>query len=566
MRRLAGHDPELAEVLRGIPGVWVGADGVRCSDDLAEWLVYRHGLQLTPQRVVAQRAPAAASLPDRLRSWQERGAQCLISGEKRGLLYSPGLGKTAAAAAAANAKKFKRVLVATRAMGRWSWPRDCAWAAPGRRIGIVATRGEYSPSAVMAWKHTARAYSRLAAAKGVNVVVTPGVWQALDAGAWAVVLSWETFADHLLDKDKRQLRPEHVGAWDCLIFDESHYARGWRSDRARAARQLVWANRKATTWILTATMVVDRIRDIWGQAWLTDPQAWGGWSAARGDGSSWRFMHRYTAATQDMYGGLDTRGSSNLDELRTRITAAFDVVSKDSGEVRALLPPLSREVVRVEGGRRKAYRAAPESIEQALSRAADAKLDHVVEDAVEALTARQKIVVVGNRIRWVEPVASRIEEGLRRACRPASEALWLRATSGEHHTSSARIALAAEYMAVAGPACLVATIDSISESIDLQDTDLALVAALPYTPATLQQFEGRFGRLGGSRPCLIRYLVAAGTIDEDVEELLLEKLDAVADAGALTVKAVFSAAEIDPDLVTEQLAERLRRRAEEAGE
>jgi SNF2 family DNA or RNA helicase len=76
-------------------------------------------------------------------------------------------------------------------------------------------------------------------------------------------------------------------------------------------------------------------------------------------------------------------------------------------------------------------------------------------------------------------------------------------------------------------AVLIGTGDAWGESVNLQDTDLALFVMIPWTPRAIGQWEGRFARLGQKRPVLIAYIIAAGTVDEHVAELLVDKLPAV---------------------------------------
>ena len=78
---------------------------------------------------------------------------------------------------------------------------------------------------------------------------------------------------------------------------------------------------------------------------------------------------------------------------------------------------------------------------------------------------------------------------------------------------------------------LVATTDAFGEAVDgLQHTDLCCFALLPWTPGSVTQAEGRFIRQGQSRPCLIMYTVAEGTVDEHVADVLLNKLETVGEA------------------------------------
>ena len=74
---------------------------------------------------------------------------------------------------------------------------------------------------------------------------------------------------------------------------------------------------------------------------------------------------------------------------------------------------------------------------------------------------------------------------------------------------------------------MVGTGHAWGESVILQDTDLALFVMLPWTPRDIRQWEGRFSRLGQKRPVLVSYVIAEGTVDEQVADVLLAKLPAV---------------------------------------
>ena len=82
-------------------------------------------------------------------------------------------------------------------------------------------------------------------------------------------------------------------------------------------------------------------------------------------------------------------------------------------------------------------------------------------------------------------------------------------------------------MATPTAAVLVATGDSFGESLNLQDTDALLFVMLPYTPGQVRQWEGRVARLGQKRPVTVYYVIAEGTVDEHVADILIRKLPAV---------------------------------------
>ena len=82
-----------------------------------------------------------------------------------------------------------------------------------------------------------------------------------------------------------------------------------------------------------------------------------------------------------------------------------------------------------------------------------------------------------------------------------------------------------------GPTVLIGTGHAWGESVNLQDTDLALFVMLPWTPRNILQWEGRFSRLGQKRPVMVSYIIAEGTVDEHVADILLDKLPAVHEIG-----------------------------------
>jgi SNF2 family DNA or RNA helicase len=78
-----------------------------------------------------------------------------------------------------------------------------------------------------------------------------------------------------------------------------------------------------------------------------------------------------------------------------------------------------------------------------------------------------------------------------------------------------------------GPCVLVGTGAAFGESLNIHDTDAALFVMLPYDPGQLRQWEGRFCRLGQKRSVIIYYIIAEGTVDEHVANILIDKLPAV---------------------------------------
>jgi superfamily II DNA or RNA helicase len=327
-----------------------------------------------------------------------------------------------------------------------------------------------------------------------------------------------------------KLRPRSV------VFDEIHHVKSHRRWQAEVGlgdeRKVSFSlkeNRAAACYRLsrvakrrlglTATPITDRVRDLWAQLDLVHPGEWG---------SYWDWARRYAGATENTFGGMDDRGKSNLGELKRRLSyvshrVPYSLANRD-------LPPKRRLITyvkvcdqnRAEGGISKELKAAakfgPTAILEArLMEAASRKRKIVLAHARDALEGGLKVTIFTGRRVDCDRLASEARD-------------WkdIPVFSGHGGDSpEAREKIRRDYMASPGPALLVGTGDAWGTGLDLQDTDLAILAMLPYTPGRIIQYEGRFARLGQKRPVLIRYFIAEGTVDEHVAAILLGKLPAV---------------------------------------
>lgn len=521
---------DLAAVLSEIPGVTVRRGCAYASPDVAPLVA-----ELTDGRVESPRAarprtfdPSGVRGWNRLFPWQQRAALALASGSKSHLWHPTGGGKTATGLAALALRGVTRAVVVTRAIGRDSWVRDAAWCGD---FEVLVLHGEKDTDAARAVARRANKRLDDLRAKGARCSVVSSI-SFSPTTPTIVVVGWDTLAARL---DELQA----VDA-EALVLDEAHCGKGRTAARANAALALAWdvGERKEPVWTMTATPVRDRLSDLWAQLAAVDRRAWGQ--------SSWKFVHRYSHAVPNPHGGLDTSGphvhgcarcEATTCELKARLAYWVDRVERE--ELAAKLPPLTLETLRVPfvlGLRRSGIYAPadePDGIEHRIALAAAQTTPVAIERAAEVLLQGGKTVLVGNRRRWAERVSAMLVDAL-----PANrrEGVWVRAATGELE-AGARAALAREYMERPGRACLVGTIDAMGESIDLQDTDAVYVCALPYAPGQAIQLIGRFARPGQRRPCALTWLVAEATIAEEIERLVLGKLDAARLACATTADA-----------------------------
>ena len=347
-----------------------------------------------------------------------------------------------------------------------------------------------------------------------------------------VIINWEILP-HWVDV-LIKWRPTRV------IYDELHRGKNWKrtqnvvnaqgkivkqSLRNISASAAHLAKHVPRRLGLTATPIRDRISDLWAQLDIIEP---GGW------GTNWDFVHRYCDAKPGKYGGLDTSGRSNTDELKQRLARVMHVVTVD--ELAQHLPAKRRQIAYLDkedqnapargfkAEFKRAAKAGPSALLSVrLAEAATRKRVWIIETTLDAATSGQKVVIFTGRRKDCDRLGSTLASKL---AKHDVEVRW--AHGG--NTAKEREDIRVWYKDNTDPCVLVGTHDAWGEAVDgLQCTDLALFAMLPWTPGSVIQSEGRFARHGQTRPVLIMYVVAAGTVDERVSELLLSKLEAVRD-------------------------------------
>lgn len=306
----------------------------------------------------------------------------------------------------------------------------------------------------------------------------------------------------------------------------------WKNSMAAAAAQITRGITVKRRLGATASPIKDRIRDLWAQLDLIEPDMWG---------KPYDWLRRYAAAKEGAYGGIDTGGRASHDyimELSRRLS--FPVYQIPYAVTHANLPPKRRQVTYLpreqlltdEGAEAREYmkRSDREGAGQwmkahaRLAAAAEKKRTIIADMVRDSLGENTKIVVLTGLRKSCERLHHAIEKKLNEGRKGNPVKVWW----GHGDTPIAlRDQIQQDYMEHPGPCVLVGTTQTWGESLNLQDTDLALIAMLPVTPGEVEQMEGRFSRQGQRRPCLIHYAVAEGTYDEHVAQLLIDKLPSV---------------------------------------
>lgn len=441
---------------------------------------------------------------DHRRRYQEDAVRRLVSDDSRGLWCATGLGKTyiLLMAWAKSGLPFPALIV-TKAMGRHVWPRDAKWSiGPDFEPGILSAGKPRSPGVHCTGQR--RTYTCLKRALREHP---------------AVVISYDILRSRF---DTLTQVP-----WRALICDEVHEIKGGHKppkdrngvmhlSRYHLLRRIgdMVRDRGGYVWSATATPIADRRRDLFAQLDLLYPGEFG---------TSYRFLTRYCAAFINEWGGLDSSGRSNTEELIEKIGSKFVTVTKR--EVADQLPLMQFDT-RLIPFDDQSFQHMGGGVEKALDRACETKIPAILDLVRDYLAERLKVVVVVTRRRLAWKISSRMKQDKFLKKLPASvrENMLHECVTGDTDGLT-RVALLEEFNArEAGPAVVVASVESISESVDLQQTDGAIVGGFPVTPKVLVQFCGRFSRLGG-RPVTLHFMVAERTIDETYHQLVAEKLE-----------------------------------------
>ena len=521
--------PMISDVrLREVPGAWKGigrhwAQPLNVPVNCAA-LIGLSQPNLQPLRWPAEMRPVidGVSVEDWYISYQIQGVRFAAMRRASYFYWAGGAGKTAAAIVWA-LLHGGRVVIVTKANTKRQWKLE--WQR------LTTLRDE--------------------------IAVLSGQGGTVPEGARIVILNWE-IVPHWVDE---------LIAWGgsySAIFDELHRAKNWKRtekcvDSDATVKRVPLKNVSTTaaklgqhaarTLGLSATPIRDRVSDWWSQGDILEYLCWG---------TNWEFVHQYCAARRGTYGGIDTSGQSNVPELKARMRTMMHTVSRE--ELERSLPAKRRQIAyldpedqcRPSGGfkaefKRAASRGPSAILEMRFAEAASRKRRWIILTTLDAMEAGQKVVIFTGR---------------RRDCKSLGKALAKKCEVRALHggdTTAEREDGRLWYVEHPGPCVLVGTHDAWGEAVDgLQCTDLALFAMLPWTPGAVTQSEARFSRHGQTRPVLIMYVVASGTVDERVSELLLEKVVAVRDTLDDTesgqVAAVLSG-EADEDAIVASILE-----------
>jgi len=440
-------------------------------------------------------------LPGELRAYQKAGIAYMLETRRCFLADEMGTGKTIQSLVALEmADAFPAVVVCPASL-TLNWAAEATKWLPHRSVHVVAGRKDQ---------------------------ITP---------ADITVVGWSNLSPRAI---------ELAGA-SSYVFDESHYAKNPTAQRTKAAVKLA-KGAEGLVLCLTGTPVTNRPAEFAPQLEIL--------GRLEDFGGRWSFYKRFCGAFRDKWGHWHTDGASNTTELHDRLRSSCYVRRTKEQVLDELPPMLDNQLLVVPDAKvMKDYRKAEDDIVEYMVRRATeialelgvsprsaavrAKMAAESNEHLVRLSALRRLAALAKMNAVTEWVESMLEEDkkvvLAAHHRDVVDELadrfgGLKIQGGmsvdevEEHKSRFQN----------DPEARVITL-----SIQAAKTGHTLTAAqdicfveLPFTPADLDQTAARCHRMGQRGIVTAHRLLAAGTIDERLDQLISIKreiVDAVTD-------------------------------------
>lgn len=333
------------------------------------------------------------------------------------------------------------------------------------------------------------------------------------------------------------------------IFDESHYAKTPTAQRTKAAVKIAkTAPSSGLVLCLTGTPVTNRPAEYAPQLQIL--------GKLDKFGGLWGFYRRYCAAFRDKWGQWHLEGHSNLDELNERLRAEC-YIRRTKDQVLKELPAVRHAPVLVEpseAGLREYRKAEADIVAYFVERAKELALEmgvspksaavrakmaaesntHLIRISIlRRLAAKAKMTAIKE---WLE---SRVEAGQKVVIaahhRDVVDELssmygGLKIQGGMDVETVEEMKAKFQNADVSDAPVIVLSIQAAKTGHTLTSAQEVLFVELPWTPADVDQTYSRCHRLGQRGCVTATYMLAAGTIDEDIYNIIEKKRSVVSAA------------------------------------
>jgi len=314
-----------------------------------------------------------------------------------------------------------------------------------------------------------------------------------------------------------------------IVADECHYAKNNKAKRTKALKIL---SKTANQFIaLSGTPIVNRPVEFFNAIKMVDGTMFPNY---------WDYVHKYCGARHNGY-GWDFSGATNTQELHERLTKTI-MIRRRKEDVLKDLPPKIRSFVPCSIGNYDEYLKARDyfisyvrgtkgddaaykamgaevlsQIEALTQLSVQGKLDEAVDWIRNFLDSGQKLVVFAVHRFVIDRLMQEFEGAVK--------------IDGSVNPDK-RQDVVERFQTDENVRLFVGNIKAAGVGLTLTAASNVAFLELPWTPGELTQAEDRCHRISQHYPVNIYYLLAEGTIEQDIAELLDKKrqvLDSVLD-------------------------------------
>lgn len=393
-----------------------------------------------------------------LYDFQIEGANFLAERTSAILADEMGLGKTRQAIQAALTCGAQRILVVCPATLKYNWRREILDYVPGESVKVVQNGkdGDFSAK-------------------------------------WSII-NYDLLGKHL----------EKLTGFDIIIFDESHYLKNTRTQRAKNAFKVRSANHFARFWLLTGTPVLNRPAEIVGQLCVLNK--------LRGRMEILKFLDTYCYKTVTRW-GTEYSGLRNAERLKSWLSAF--VLRRRKREVLSL-PAKRRVTLDFPIDNVKDYLTALGEVSDVLDGKASEGTSQEKVTALARLTKLRRLSAVGKVAAATEWIESFLEcgrklivfghhlealDGLREAFRDVSVSI------SSDMTPTERAEAVRRFQEEKSVRLVIVGLRVGAEGVTLTAASDVLFLEADWTPGRNQQAEDRAHRIGQNESVTCWYSV-----------------------------------------------------------
>lgn len=326
----------------------------------------------------------------------------------------------------------------------------------------------------------------------------------------------------IMCKQKNALKNVH---FNVIIMDESHSLKNNRTQRTRAALELIKSCKRVI--LLSGTPALSRPAELFTQIYAIMPSAFSTFTS---------FGIRYCDGKKDKY-GWNFGGSSNMEELKLFLEARF-MIRRLKSQVVMQLPDKVRQVVVLNSD---TVGAATDSMNAYANKLQSEKLKGMERRGTLlcyfAETGRAKIKAICAYITGLLSEGKKFlcfahhADVIKEICNTLEEKETYYIVIDGAVNSEERKLLCDRFQLEEKFKVAVLSIKAANTGLTLTAAQLVVFAELFWNPGELIQAEDRAHRIGQRDSVLVQYLVARGTADDYIWPLIQSKLNVLNKAG-----------------------------------